>query len=133
MPNRELVCKNEGCPAYRPVASMTADEVLHCECGRRLEIVIYGLTPVWVGPITAKYLDRSKEGGHKKDGAHWVWEKETKPGKGATPTLITTFSEQKEYCKRNGLALPSECGNSYAVAEDGKSLKNPYGEKGVEV
>ena len=133
LPSRELVCKNEVCPAYRPVASMTADEVLHCECGGRLEIVIYALKTSWVGPISAKYLDRSKEGGNKADGGHWVWDKETKPGKGAQSHYITTWQEQRDYVKRNNLVMPSDMPSNFEVGQDGKTILNTCGMPGTEV
>ena len=133
MRSREYVCKNAACPGYQSVPTMTADEELHCECGGVLELAIYPLRTLWVGEISANYLDPSKEGGHKKTGAHWVWEKGDKPGKGAKPTLITTWQDQREYCKRNGLAVPSSVGNHYEVEEDGKTVKNSMGMPGCEV
>jgi hypothetical protein len=129
----EYVCKNEACPGYQDAPTMTADEKLRCECGALLELAIYPLQVVWTGPITAKYLDRSKEGGNKADGGHWVWDKETKPGKGAQAHYIETWSQQKEHCRRNGLALPSEMPNNYEVAEDGRTVKNGIGLPGCEV
>jgi len=102
-------------------------------CGGPTERVMSRFGIVWTGPISAKYLDRSKEGGQKMDGAHWAYENSGTPGKNATPVRIETWDDQRAFCKRNGLARPQEMSNHYEVAEDGKTVKNSVGLPGCEI
>ncbi len=136
MLRRRLICKNSACPAYEPVATMTADEQLHCECGAILELEIFPIQVVFTGPITARYLDKSAEGADKPDGSHWAWERpigeDGRPGK-PQAVRIESWQDQKEYCKRNHLATPSSLPNHLEMAEDGKTVKNTVGMPGCEV
>jgi hypothetical protein len=130
---REYVCKNPACTGYQNVPTMTADEELHCECGAVLELAVYPIASVWVGEMSAKYLDRSKEGGDKQTAGHWAFEKGEQYGKGAKPVYLETWQQQKEFCKRNGLARPQDMPNNYEVADDGRTVKNSVGLPGCEV
>jgi hypothetical protein len=78
-------------------------------------------------------LDRSKEGGNKRDGGHWVFENGPKHGKDAKATYIETWQDQRDYVKRNNLVMPSEMPNNYEVAPDGKTTLNTCGMPGTEV
>jgi hypothetical protein len=133
---REYVCRNAACPHNQEVASGTIprdEPVQLCgECGQPLEVALFPVAPIWVGPISAKYLDRTKEGGNARDGSHWLWDKDPVTGK-KSPVLVETWSQQKELCKRNGLALPSEMPNNFEVAGDGRTVKNTMGLPGSEV
>ncbi len=138
MPLFEGICHNPGCAAsgFRQEHYYSNRELpmAPCdECGGPTVRVPSEFGIVWTGPITAKYLDKSKEGGNKKDGGHWAFENGAKHGVGAKPVWIDSFSAQKEHCRRNGLALPQEHGNHYEVCEDGKTVKNSVGLPGCEV
>jgi hypothetical protein len=97
-----------------------------------MEVALHPIASVWVGEITAKYLDKSKDGGNAKSGAHWAWEKDKVTGK-STPRLIETWQQQKEFCKSQGIARPSEMPNNWEVSADGTKTLNTVGMPGCEV
>ncbi len=130
---RDLICKNSICPAFREVPSMTADEVLHCDCGGVLELAAYPIASVWVGEMTSKYLDKTKEGGHRKSAGHWGWENGSRPGIGAKPVWLSSWQDQKDFCKRNGLARPQDQPANFQVGPDGKTPLNTCGLPGTEI
>jgi predicted nucleic acid-binding Zn ribbon protein len=109
----ESSCITPECPEFDKVVEWFARSFdspeLDCPaCGYPMERRVSRFGIVWTGPITSKYLDRSVEGGHG-DGSHWVWRRNgTKSGK-PEPQLITTFQEQREYAKAEGLGLPQDC------------------------
>ena len=76
---------------------------------------------VWTGEITAKYVDKSLDDGHRKDLSHWVFEKG--PDGKTKPFLIENFQQQREYCKRNGLANPADLDSNCEVSEDGRRFQ----------
>ena len=139
MPIFEGSCQSESCRAAgRPQEHYyhnSEQPMAPCDvCGGPTERVMSRFGIVWTGVISARYLDRSKEGGHKVDGSHWAYENPTgKHGKGAKATRIETWDQQREYCKRNGLARPQEMSNSYEVGADGKTIQNSVGLPGCEV
>ena len=130
MRQRDLICKNPACPAYEPVASMTADEQLHCECGAVLELAVFPISVVFTGVLTARYNDPHLENAHR-DG-HVAWERDPVTKK-PRPVRIDTWDAQRSYCKRNGLANPKDFGHNFDVAEDGRTVKSSMGMPGCEV
>ncbi len=86
---------------------------------------------VFTGVISARYLDSSAEGAHKRDGGHWAYEKDA-AGK-TKACYIETFDQQRDFCKRNKLANPKEMPHSYPVAEDGRTVLNTRGMPGSEI
>ena len=77
---------------------------------------------IWTGPITAKYLDRSCEGGNAQDGGHWVYRtKDTRSGK-PEPEYISTFQQQREFAKAEGLGLPQDT-DFGMIQGDGRTLR----------
>lgn len=105
-------------------------------CGgetNRLPASRFGIT--FTGEITKKYLDSSKEGyDQASSGAHWVYEKKGPDGEPlAVPRrrLISTFQEQADYCKQEGLHNPKDCGPG-EMNSDGTAMRG-YGMPGCEV
>ena len=138
MPIYESACTNTECALYGRLMESYyprfESPMNPCAaCGGENRRVQSTFAVVFTGPITAKYLDRSKEGGNNRDGGHWVFENGPRPGKGAKPVWIDNWADQKSYCRRNGLALPSEMSNNYEVAEDGRTVKNSVGMPGCEI
>ena len=61
--------------------------------------------PRILGPITARYNDK-KIGGHHVEG-HFAVQKKTLDGKERT-VWIDSWEKQKQFCKEEGLVLPSD-------------------------
>lgn len=139
MPIRESICLNPECELlnkpvehyYHRQDSAPSD---CAACGGKTELVFSRFGIVWTGDITARYLDRdkSREAAPRTgaEGGHYVYERVN--GK-SVPRWISTWQEQREHCKRNGLAVPSEVGRNLNVGEDGKTVASPMGLPGVEV
>ena len=86
---------------------------------------------VFTGVISAKYNDPKLENAHQ-DG-HVAWERDPITNK-PRACHIETWDDQRNYITRNHLTNPKDYGNSYDVAEDGKTVKTPYSSgRGVEV
>lgn len=80
-----------------------------------------------MGTIERRHLDLSIEGSERlKDGGHWVVEKNTPDGK-PRHRFISTFQEQREHCKQEGLANPSDIPAAFSVKEDGKTPTSTQG------
>ena len=75
----------------------------------------------FMGEMSRRYVDTSLDDGHRKDLSHWVFEKG--PDGKVKPSLISTFQEQREYCKRNGLANPSDLDSNCEVSEYGRRFQ----------
>lgn len=74
-------------------------------CGGATVRQLSAFNVVFTGPLSAsKYNDPKRAKAHLE--GHWVWERDA-AGK-PHPTLIRTFDDQRDYCKRNGLINPKE-------------------------
>ena len=98
------------------------DPAKPCEsCGLQTVKVPSTFSSPFMGELSRKYVDRSLDDGHRQDLSHWVFEKG--PDGKTTSSLITTFQEQRDYCKRNGLANPSDLDSNCEVSEDGRRFQ----------
>jgi predicted nucleic acid-binding Zn ribbon protein len=129
VPIYELACGNQECSQYAHVWEAyysTSDKpdppcVL---CGVTAKRLISSFSVVFTGPITRKYIDKKIEGHEKEDGSYHVWETKGLDGqKKAHPTLkkISTFQEEREFAKSEGLIPPSQLGPC-EVHSDGKGV-----------
>lgn len=129
MPVYEHSCTADGCELQGYVLERYEHHAVSTDppcaaCGGPTVRIVSSFGVVFTGPITRKYMDTKREIPDKKgDGAHWVWEKKTPDGK-PRPRLITTWSEQRDYCKQEGLALPSDMPTNATMSEDGKTLQS---------
>ena len=136
MPLLEGICEDRRCAAYRYKQEhfyhhWDAEPLNPCSiCGGPTVRVMSAFNVVFSGVISARYNDRKLENAHK-DG-HTVYERDPITRK-VTPLHITTFQQQADYCKRNGLLNPKEIGKNYEVESDGKTIKSPMGLPGVEI
>jgi predicted nucleic acid-binding Zn ribbon protein len=125
MPIYEYSCQNEICEVggqtfERFVSRFDTPDPECCFCGRKTERQPSRFAMPFSGEISARYLDKSLEGGHNKSGAHWAWKKNTISGK-AEPVYIDSFQKQREYAKSEGLALPSDTTPGF-ISSDGRTL-----------
>ncbi len=92
------------------------------ECGERTEKIPSSFASPFMGDMGRKYVDRSLDDGDRQDLHHWVWDRNTPDGK-PKPRYIETFQQQKEWCRSNGVALPSELPSNCEASEDGRKLQ----------
>lgn len=128
MPLFEHACPNEKCSAYRVVEEhyfSQADAPLPaCSvCGSVQQRIISRFGVVWTGVITAKYNDSKLERSHSE--TQYMWTRQTPDGKPKC-VPITTFQEQREFCKREGLVNPSSVhfNSNTEVSADGKATSS---------
>lgn len=129
MPLYESCCRSEDCPSQGiPVEWYTGDRSKpdpNCpSCGQGMRRMISAFGVVFTGPLSSKYLDHKSEV-KSEDASHWVWETRNEDGQKITPRprFLTTFQEQREYCKREGVVDPSSIGPA-EVGSDGKTLSS---------
>lgn len=123
MPRYDLTCRNEQCPDLDVIREITMhmdESEPACRCGQQMVKVPVMFAMPFSGDITSRYNDKRLEGGHKKSGAHWVYERNTPDGK-PKPRLIRTFAEQADYCRREGLVNPREAGPA-EISSDGRTV-----------
>jgi len=137
MPLFESVCGNIDCPAVgypqEHYYKNLSEPMNRCDCcGGPTEKIQSAFKVVFTGPITARYLDKSIEGGNAPDGGHWFFERDKVTGK-TKPTWVEDFQTQKELCKRNGVANPREMPRNWHVSEDGTTTVNSRGMPGTEL
>ncbi len=135
MPIFESACILRECAAAeRPVEHFyfhSSDPMLPCEsCGGPTIKLISTFGIVFTGEITRKYLDRESEGGNKADGGHWVWEKRNTPDGKPKAKYITTWQEQREYARSEGVAVPSDLPKHFTPKEGGQGEANTCGMPG---
>lgn len=122
MPLFESSCISQSCPLAGQVTEWLGkyeDPEPLCTCGTPMTRLVSRFGVIWTGALTSKYVDRSLEGGHG-DGGHWAYRtKNTASGK-PEPVYIETFQQQREYCKAEGLGLPSDT-DFAMISDDGRS------------
>jgi hypothetical protein len=135
MPLLEGICEDRQCAAYRYKQEhfyhhWDAEPLNPCSiCGGPTVRVMSAFNVAFSGVISARYNDRNLENAHQE--GHTVWGRDSK-GK-AFSKKITTFQEQREWCREQKLALPSEMPSNYEVAEDGRTVKSSMGMPGCEI
>jgi predicted nucleic acid-binding Zn ribbon protein len=129
MPIREHVCGNDSCTEYGKVLEkyFSSSAIMDRDCGEcsaPMQLVLSTFGIVFTGPITSKYLDHKAEV-NRGDGGHWVFETRGLDGQKIEPKarFISTFQEQRDFCKREGLVDPSSIGPA-EVGSDGKTLSS---------
>lgn len=119
MPIREFLCATPTCPGSREVFERffhpSEDPVnngwqpICWECAQPLICCASRFGVVFSGPLTAKYNDPKRAGAHRE--GHWVWERNGPDGQPLAhprPRFLSTFDEQRQYCKQEGLVNPKE-------------------------
>jgi hypothetical protein len=135
----ETICSNTGCDHY--ARNLKQEHFYHvsdkepkpCDyCGGDTRFVEFSaFNVVFTGTITARYNDRSIENWHVE--GHWAYRTKSTPDGKPKGEYITTFQQQKEFCRAEGLALPQELPRNFHVAEDGKTVLNTCGMPGTEI
>lgn len=104
-----------------------------CEiCGEPTERLLSAFNSPFTGIISSRYIDRSIKGSESASDGHWAWERNT-PDKKPRARFISSWQEQRDFCKSEGLINPRECGNNIQPRDDGKGLQNSVGMPGCEV
>jgi len=125
MPIYESACATRDCAEFGVVNEWLARSAdspeLDCvSCGKPMERRVSRFGVIWTGPITSRYLQKGMEG-ENGDGSHWMYRtKGTKSGK-PEPVLITTFQEQRDFAKAEGLGLPQDTSPG-RISADGRTL-----------
>jgi hypothetical protein len=99
-------------------------EPLCASCGVPQRRLLSLVNPVFVGEITARYNDKSSEKPHEE--GHWAYRKRSTRNADGSPerVRISTWQQQKEYCKAEGLVNPKELPSNVSMGADGKSMKS---------
>ena len=129
MPIYEFACAHERCPRHLEVH----EEFFHSRdnvvppvcmaCANPMRRLASQFAVVFSGTITAKYNDRKKDNSHQE--GHIAWRrKSAKDFDKPEPVRITTWQEQKRFCKEEGLALPSDMPSNVEISSDGKKLSS---------
>ena len=136
MPLRDSVCHTPGCN----LEGVKQEHYYHndsipmrpcLKCGSPTEKVEFStFKVVFTGPISRRYNDPSIEGAEKE--GHWAYRKKTLSGK-PEPVWISDFGQQREFCRSEGLANPTELPRNMMVGEDGKTVENTRGMPGTEI
>lgn len=100
-----------------------------CEvCGGPRERLISAPAVVWSKPISS-YGDSSKEN-YRRDnanGGHWVMESrsdEALEKGGPIRRFIGSVQDQRNYCKREKLLMPSDVPNNMSISSDGRAWES---------
>lgn len=125
MPIRESECRDEKCRRFglrtEWFAKTQQSEDPGCpSCGGPRTPLMSTFAVVFTGPITVRYNDKSKEGAHKE--GHWAFPRRREDGTVPPAEFISTFEEQRAFCKRNGFARPDEMPTNAEISDDGKRL-----------
>lgn len=118
MPIFESCCTQPKCPELgrrRERYYKKEYEAPVCEvCGKSMEQLISAPNVCWARPLSF-YADKKIEAEQsmKAEDGHWVWKKRSTRRVDGQPERIwvDSIQAQKEYCRDEGLVLPSEAGN----------------------
>jgi hypothetical protein len=78
---------------------------------------------VWTGPLS-KYNDPTKEAHNQCEDGHYVYRVRSSRSGYPERVRITSIAEQKEYCREEGLLMPSDSSPNADVSEDGRRLSS---------
>lgn len=110
MPLKESVCINPACSRRGLVEehyySRTDSQIQSCaECGTPERQIPSRFNVPFLGPMTARYNDKKIPGAHVE--GHWATRKRTLDGR-ERMEWIDSWDKQKQFCKEEGLILPSD-------------------------
>jgi len=106
---------------------MTVFDFACPSCRGRTERLYFPLAAIWTKPLVA-YADKNRET-YRKDlraGGHVIFEKNSDAAQAAGRPLkrvIRTVQDQRDYCKAEGVMMPSDMPSNLSVAADGKSYE----------
>lgn len=126
MPLYENACMNEDCPGglkpFEWYASTSSKPNPECvECGRQTVRLISTFAVVWSSPLS-KYGSKDPRVQQRNGDSHTVWRiNSSKSGK-PERVVIDSIQKQREFCKEEGLRLPSDTGANAEISSDGKKL-----------
>ena len=120
MPLREGQCNS--CQSVREWYQATRSEPdPPCDvCGGILDRFASRFAVVFTGPITSKYNISGRDDSHQE--GHVAWRTRSSRSGNPEPVRITTWQQQKEYCKQEGLLNPGDLSSNAEVSSDGKKL-----------
>lgn len=96
-------------------------------CGGVTERLVSAPAVVWSKGLS-DYGNKSKEtyGKDQRNGGHWVFETKSdesiEKGK-PIPRFLQTVSDQRDYCRRQGLMMPSDIPNNLTVDSSGRKYE----------
>lgn len=113
MPMYENGCTSSECPAYKiPIEHFFSSQNAApppCEkCGGPSRRMVSQVNVIWGKPM-GQYGDKTKERYYADFEGHHVMGKNERTGK-PEKIYIDSIQKQREYCKREGLLMPSDVG-----------------------
>jgi len=87
------------------------------ECGGPTVRMISRFGVVFTGNFSMKYVDKKIDGYEAQADGHYGFERD------GSPTWISDFQSQREFCKRNGFINPKDIGPA-EVSSDGKKTSS---------
>lgn len=135
MPIMEHACLNPDCSQYGQVEEeyyrdTEARELrLMCpDCGQKMsKVLTRGPSVVWARPFSY-YSDKNLEGANADEHIAYRVRSTTRPDGKPEPVVIDSFKKQRDFCKDEGLVLPSDAG-AIEATPDGHHT-NTRGNKG---
>lgn len=128
MPVRELRCETESCSNYGITyewfaKSMHTPDPKCPACGVHMERQISRFATPFIGTLD-RFKSPNMERCNEYGDGHWAWRNKSTRNPDGTPerVLIRTHSEQREYCKAEGLVMPDEISSNSYISSDGKTL-----------
>jgi putative FmdB family regulatory protein len=121
MPIYEALCERCNVKTEWYAKSRT-DENKPCRCcGGETRRLASAFGVIWTGAITPKYTDHNKP---DSAGPHWAYRVRSSKSGNPEPVLIDTWAKQKQFCKEEGLVVPSDLPSNAEVSADGKKLQS---------
>ena len=124
MPLREYDCPNPGCPRHDVPLEFffrSSDPEPECECGSAMRPLLSRFAIAFSGAITNKYNDRKRENAHQE--GHWAYRTVNTVSGKPEAVFIETWQQQKEFCKEQGLRVPSEISPNAEIDAKGDHLQ----------
>lgn len=126
MPIYENACSHLPCEKYSEpfewwASSSTKPNPACSACSRPTVRLISTFAVCWSSPLS-KYNDKNAQ--QKASDSHVAWKIHSTTRDDGKPerVVIDSIQKQREYCKAEGLRLPSDINPNASVSSDGKKL-----------
>ncbi len=128
MPVYERTCRDSSCTEYGRIVEyytprFTKEDPPCAVCAGPSARIISRFGIIWTGSITARYNDKRAEN-PEKDGGHWAWRRRSSISGQPEPVFISDFSQQKDFCKQEGLVNPRDLPTNAEPSSDGTQLQS---------
>jgi hypothetical protein len=129
MPLREGVCSNTLCSCggvrQEHYYKRSDDPPVACDhCGQPTKFVISAANPVWLKPINSYNSPNIHDRHAQNSEGHIAYRTRSSRlvGGAPEPVQIRSIQDQREYCKAEGLAMPSDLPAVSRVSDDGMKI-----------